>query len=83
MTIDIATASAFFGWCTVINYGILAISTVMFMTGAGDWAKSIHSRLFDIPKDDLGPMYFHYLANFKLAVLIFNLVPYIALKILG
>ncbi|MDC1436720.1 hypothetical protein N8303_05660 [Gammaproteobacteria bacterium] len=72
----------FLGWCTVINYGVLIFSTLMITT-VGDWAKEIHSKLFKISKEKLDAMYFNFLANYKLAIFIFNLAPYIALKIMA
>ena len=53
------------------------------ITTVGDWAKEIHSKLFKISKEKLDAMYFNFLANYKLAIFIFNLAPYIALKIMA
>ena len=78
---DLSVIAAFLGWCTLINYGILLLSTVM-VYACGDWAKGIHSKMFNISEADLDTLYFNYLGNYKLAIFIFNLVPYIALKIL-
>lgn len=72
----------FLGWCTVINYAILLFSTIMIMV-VGDWAKAIHSKLFKISKDQLDTMYFNFLANYKLAIFIFNFVPWLTLKIIA
>ncbi|MFK7733726.1 MAG: DUF6868 family protein [Pseudomonadales bacterium] len=80
---NISTVTEFLGWCTVLNYGILTLSTIMLVTKTGNWAKGIHSKLFSIPTENLNPMYFNFLANYKLAIFVFNLVPYIALKIVG
>ncbi len=79
---NIQVITEFLGWCTVINYAVLLFSTLMIIA-IGDWAKTIHSKLFRISKDQLDPMYFNFLANYKLAVFIFNLAPYIALKIMA
>ena len=81
--VNIELVTEFLGWCTVINYALLAFSTVMLVTGIGDWAKGIHSRLFDIPRENLNAMYFEFLANYKLAIFVLNLVPYVALKIMA
>lgn len=80
---NVSILTEFLGWCTIFNYGVLAFTSVMLVTDAGSWAKGIHSRLFNIPEDKLDPMYFSFLANYKLAVLIFNLAPYLALKIMA
>ncbi|WP_078459044.1 DUF6868 family protein [Solemya velum gill symbiont] len=65
-----------------MNLGILTFSTVMLITNVGDWPKGIHSKLFGVQKEGLDAMYFNFLANYKLAIFIFNLVPYLALKIM-
>lgn len=72
----------FLGWCTVINYAVLLFSTIMIMV-VGDWAKAIHSKLFKISKEQLDPIYFNFLGNYKLAIFIFNLAPWLALKIIA
>jgi hypothetical protein len=79
---DIASLTEFLGWCTVINYGILVFATLM-LAFAGGWTKRVHSDLFNIPVDQLDMMYFKFLANYKLAIFMFNLAPYIALKIMA
>ena len=81
--INIAALTEFFGWCTILNYGILAFATLMLITSTGDWAKGIHSKLFHFTKEQLDEKYFDFLANYKLAIFVFNLVPYITLKIMG
>ena len=79
---DIAVITEFIGWCSIINFGILGFAAIM-LAFAGGWAKKIHSELSNVPVDQLDSKYFSFLANYKLAILVFNLVPYIALKIVG
>lgn len=79
---DLSVITEFLGWCTLINYGILILSTVMLIT-CSDWVKGIHSKIFNIPESSLDTLYFNYLGSYKLAIFILNLVPYIALKIVG
>lgn len=79
---NIATVTEFLGWCSVINYSVLAISTVMLIV-AGDLAKRVHGKLFNLSDDALNTMYFNFLGYYKLAIFIFNLAPYIALKIMA
>lgn len=79
---DLTLLTAFLGWCTLINFGVLLLSTLMVVV-AGDWAKGIHGRMFGIPTAQLDTLYFNYLAHYKLLFLVFNLVPYVALKLLA
>lgn len=57
-------------------------STVMLLLIKG-FAIKMHSKMFDIEEKDLNRMYFDYLGRFKILVIVFNLTPYIALKIVG
>jgi len=79
---DIQTVTTFLGWCAILNIGLLffyAIWLVLFR----DFTKRTHSAMLGIDHDKLDSIYFQYLANYKLAVLIFNIVPYLALKIMA
>jgi len=76
------TLLAFFGWCSVINLGILIFSSVMLMA-CRSWVTSIHSKMFGIEEKELGSLYFRYLAYYKVAVIAFNLAPYFALRIIS
>jgi len=72
----------FLGWCTVINMAILSIIALFVMTMRGT-AIRMHSRMFGINEADLPLIYYQYMANYKLAMLVLNLVPYLALKMMA
>jgi hypothetical protein len=78
---DMLTITTFLGWCAVINIGLLTFSTV-WLIAFRNFTKHLHSAMFGIDQDKLDVIYFQYLANFKIAMLILNIVPYIALKIM-
>ena len=80
MTIE--TLTELFGWITVINMGLLIFSTIMLLLMKG-MANKIHSKMFAVDEKDLNRMYFDYLGRFKILVIVFNLTPYIALKIMA
>lgn len=73
--------TAFLGWCSVINIAILLFTTVV-LAFCGGFVKSLHSKLFNINLSELEVVYFKYLANYKILILIFNLVPYLALRLI-
>ena len=79
--IDINTLTVFLGWCSVINIGVLLFSTIMLVLMKGPISR-IHSKLFSVRQDDIVPVYFQYLGSYKIAIFIFNLVPYVALKVM-
>lgn len=81
MTISIEQLTAFFGWCTVINIGLLLFSTLMISL-VRDFAINMHSKIFNLDPETLPAMYFDYLGRLKLLMIVFNLVPYLALRII-
>jgi len=42
----------------------------------------MHGGMFNLNKEDLGRAYFGYIALYKILIIVFNLVPYIVLKII-
>ncbi len=79
---NLSTITTFLGWCTLINIGLLTftyIMTIAFNTPV----KKIHNKILGISYEKLDEIYVNFIANYKLAVLIFNMVPYFALKIMA
>lgn len=72
----------FLGWMTAINFAMLMLATT-FLVLFGNVAKKMHSSLFDLEAAQLRPMYFWYLAIYKIFWIVFNLVPYIAISAMG
>ena len=79
---SIETIREFLGWCTIINLGVFLFSTVKILL-IRDWASKIHARMFNIDETSVRHSYFMYLAYYKIAIIVFNIVPYIALTIMG
>ncbi len=79
---DIPAIRAFLMWCTIMNGGLLIFSFLIFAF-AGDWAHRIHSRWFPISKEAFNVVIYSWIALLKLVVIAFNLVPYLALVIIG
>ena len=72
----------FFGWCTILNFVMLAIAAAILIWQK-NWIVRIHSGMFGVREQDLNIVYFKYLAYYKIAVIVFNLVPYLALRIIA
>ncbi|HIJ72392.1 MAG TPA: hypothetical protein HPP87_13710 [Planctomycetes bacterium] len=79
---DIQALTRFFMWCTIINAGLLVFSAVMFMS-AQDFVYSMHSKWFNIPRETFNVAIYSFLGFFKIIFILFNLVPYLALLIIG
>jgi hypothetical protein len=70
------------GWASAINIGVLMFSTLMLILMRGS-ITTIHSKLFGLDEKDLGRAYFQYLAQYKIAIIVLNIAPYIALRIMS
>jgi hypothetical protein len=77
---SIAMARDFLLWCTVINYGVLLVWWLFFML-THDWMYQLHGRWFHLSVEQFDALYYAGMAIFKIGILLFNLVPYIALRI--
>ena len=69
-------------WCTVINYGLLVFWFVGFVL-AHDWIYRVHGKWFTLSKENFDAIHYAGLAFFKLGIFLFNLVPYLAMRIVG
>lgn len=78
---DIDQLIRFLGWSTLLNALLLTIATLFLAYGRQTVIK-IHSALFEIEANQLPAIYFNYLAHYKLAIIVFNLVPYLVLRFL-
>jgi len=78
---DLETLTEFFGWCTAINLGVLMIATISAGLMRG-MMVNIHGKMFGLSEAELSHQYFQYLAQYKIATFVLNIVPYVALKIM-
>ncbi|WNO62242.1 DUF6868 family protein [Rheinheimera sp. MMS21-TC3] len=78
----IIIVTQFFGWSLVINSSILLFTTLV-LTWFRPRIKAIQAKMFALEKAQLNLVYFKYLAYYKIGIIIFNLAPYISLKIIS
>jgi hypothetical protein len=69
-------------WCTIINGGLLLFWTSMVFF-APDLVYRTQRKWFPLSKDVFTVVIYSYLGLFKALFLVFNLVPFVALLILG
>ena len=79
---DIQKLKAAIFWCMILNGGLLALSTVAFIL-IPDFIFQIHGMLFAITREAYDGAIYNFLGLFKIIWLTFNVVPYIALRIVG
>jgi hypothetical protein len=69
------------GWCTVVNFGIMLLSTVAILA-AGKRIARLHGKMFGMPEADLTRLYLQYLSGYKALTLAFNFAPWLALTLM-
>ena len=79
---NIQTLQEFFMWCTIIN-GLLYVLSAIICIFAGDWVYRMNNKWFHISRESFNVAIYSFLGFFKVLFLVFNVVPYIALLILG
>ena len=80
MSVDIVRN--FLLWCTVINYVLLVIWFLLYVL-PHEWLYRIWGRWFRLTAEQFDAVNFAGIAFYKLGILLFNLVPYLALRISG
>ena len=77
---ELDTIMHFMGWSLLINIGFFLIASFMLMFFRGMPLK-MHSKLFGVDEEFLKQSYFTYIGNYKLLIIVFNLVPYMVLRL--
>ena len=78
---EISALKAFFLWCTIVNTALLLLSWLGCLV-FGDFSYRMNNRFFSISRQEFNVICVSFIALYKIFVLAFNLVPYIALVII-
>ncbi len=79
---DLHTLTTFFMWCTIIDGGILLL-WVVFSVFTPNLVYRTQSKWFPMPRETFNVVIYSFLGAFKTLFLVFNVVPYVALLIVG
>ena len=69
-------------WGTILNYGVLLIWLLGF-TLAHDSLYRLHRRWFVLSAERFDAIHYAGMAGYKIAILLFFLVPWLALQLTG
>lgn len=78
----IGVTRQFLLWCTVIDYGVLLVWFLAFVL-AHDWMHQLHGTWFRLSREQFDALHYAGMSFFKVGILLFNLVPFVALSIVG
>ena len=79
---SIEVARNFLLCCTVINYGILLTWFLLFVL-EHDRMHRLHGKWFHLSREQFDALHYGGMAIFKIGILLLNLVPYVALCLVG
>ncbi|MBN1788824.1 MAG: hypothetical protein JW806_10595 [Sedimentisphaerales bacterium] len=80
MTADIMRG--FFLWSFLINMALLFLTFAIFCFGR-NWVYRMHTKWFKISRDTFDALWYGFLGFYKTAIIMLNLVPYLALLIVS
>jgi hypothetical protein len=69
-------------WCSVINLGLLLL-WVLWLKLAHDFVYLIHGNWFKLSEERFAEIHYTGMLFFKMCIFLFNIVPYLALRIVG
>jgi len=72
----------FFLWCAVINYLVL-VFWFLLLVFPHQWLYRLWGKWFHLTAEQFAAINFAGIALYKLGILLLNLVPYVALRIVG
>jgi len=78
----LAIVRSMLAWCIVINMALL-ILWFLFFSLAHDWMYRVHSRWYKLSIGVFDTIHYSGMALFKIGILLLNLAPYLALRIVG
>jgi len=79
--ISIESLTTFFGWCAIINIGMI-LMIMLTWSFFHEGIARIHAKIFGITAEETKVTFFRVFQQYRLALAVLNLVPYIVLKIM-
>lgn len=81
MHMSLEQLTEFFKWATIIGLSFYVFTALMIIL-AKDFIVRMHSKMFHLEKQTLILVLYSFLGGFKILLLLFILVPYLALLML-
>ena len=79
---SLETLATFFGWCAVINFGVILLAVLLWGV-AHDPIARLNAKIFGVSQEEANATFFRVLQQYRLAFAVLNVVPYFALKIMA
>ncbi|QSH40199.1 hypothetical protein P0136_00930 [Lentisphaerota bacterium ZTH] len=72
----------FLGWSLLLNIALMILSVIVILPFKRAFAK-LHAKMFGISEKQVLRGYYQFMTYYKIAIIVLNLVPYIALVIMS
>ena len=72
--------AAILGWCTILNFVFLHLTTLVLFVFKGS-IQRLHSKVSGLSNEELNRIYFQYIGRLKTLWIVFNLTPYLAIRV--
>jgi len=79
---NVQQATDFFMWCVIINTALFVLWAVFFMA-VPNLVYRTQQHFFPVSKDQFNLIFYGFLGLYKIFLLVFAVVPYLALLIIG
>ena len=66
------------GWCTLINIGLMIFSFILLCV-MRSFVYRMHTKWFPMSEQTFNAIVYSYLGIYKILVIVFNLVPWLAM----
>ena len=81
MAMDVENLREFLLWCLLLNIAIYTVTALATLT-LRNFMSGIHEKLFGLSQQTVHKAFYAYLAAYKLLIIVFNFVPWLALVII-
>ena len=79
---SLKSVATFFGWCTIINFGLLIFASLSWML-VHEGVSQVGASMMGITAEQINVGFFNGLMVYRAEIFLLNVVPYIVLKIMG
>ena len=69
-------------WCAIMNFALLAVWSLLFVM-PHEWVYRLWSRWFRLSIEQFDAVNFAGIVLYEVGILLFNLIPYVALRIVA
>ena len=79
---NLESLTQFFQWSTILGMVIYALTAIMSIF-ARDFMYGLHKKWFEMSRETFNIVIYSYLGLFKILLILFLLVPYLALLVIN